>query len=83
MGKMPDRIGDYFRFYNTARPHQALGYRTPGDASTSIPFEELEKGVIESLTPGTIDTAGHYLNLAPLLSYNGDHLNVAYETSIS
>jgi hypothetical protein len=24
--------------------------------------------VIESLTTGTIDTAGHYLNLAPLLS---------------
>jgi putative transposase len=24
-------IGDYFQFYNTARPHQALGYRTPGD----------------------------------------------------
>jgi putative transposase len=22
-------IGDYFRFYNTERPHQALGYRTP------------------------------------------------------
>ncbi len=21
-------IGDYFRFYNTQRPHQALGYRT-------------------------------------------------------
>jgi putative transposase len=61
-------IGDYFRFYNNARPHQALGYRTPGDVFTSIPFEEPEKGVIESLTTGTIDTAGHYLNLAPLLS---------------
>ena len=61
-------IGDYFRFYNNARPHQALGYRTPGDVFTSIPFEEPEKGVIESLTPGAIDTAGHYLNLAPLLS---------------
>jgi len=22
-------IGDYFRFYNTERPHQALGYQTP------------------------------------------------------
>ena len=66
--RCPTRISDYFRFYNTARPHQALGYRTPGDVFTSIPFDEPEKGVIESLTPGTIDTAGHYLNLAPLLS---------------
>ena len=61
-------IGDYFRFYNTARPHQALCYRTPGDVFTSIPFEEPEKGVIESLTPGITNAAGHYLNLAPLLS---------------
>ena len=61
-------ISAYFRFYNMARPHQALGYRTPGDVFTSIPFEEPEKGVIESLTTSTIDAAGHYLKLAPLLS---------------
>jgi putative transposase len=61
-------IGDYFRFYNNARPHQALWYRTPGELFAPTPFEEPEKGVIESLTQGTIDTAGHYLNLAPLLS---------------
>ncbi len=24
-------IGAYFRFYNGERPHQALGYRTPGE----------------------------------------------------
>ena len=61
-------ISEYFRFYNNARPHQALGYRTPGDVFTFIPFEDTEKGVIESLTTSTIDTAGLYLNLAPLLS---------------
>jgi len=61
-------IGDYFKFYNTTRPHQALGYRTPGEVFNTTVFEEPEKGVIESLTTGTIDTAGHYLNLAPLLS---------------
>jgi putative transposase len=61
-------IGEYFRFHNTARPHQALGYRTPGEVFTSIPFEEPKKEVIESLTTDTIDTAGHYLNLAPCLS---------------
>ena len=22
-------LGDYFRFYNTERPHQSLGYQTP------------------------------------------------------
>jgi putative transposase len=61
-------IGDYFRFYNTERPHQALGYRTPTELYTTIPFEDTEGGVLESLTLGTIKTAGHYLNLAPLLS---------------
>jgi len=24
-------LGDYFHFYNTARPHQGLGYRTPAE----------------------------------------------------
>jgi putative transposase len=61
-------IGDYFRFYNTERPHQALGYRTPTELYTTVPFEDTEGGVLESLTLGTIKTAGHYLNLAPLLS---------------
>jgi putative transposase len=61
-------IGDYFRFYNTARPHQTLGYRTPGDVYTSIPFEEPENGVVESLTTSTTDAAGLYLSLVPLLS---------------
>jgi putative transposase len=61
-------ISDYFRFYNTARPHQALSYRKPWDVFTLTPFEDTEDGIIESLTPGTVDTAGHYLNLVPLLS---------------
>jgi hypothetical protein len=54
-------IGDYFSFYNMARPHQALGYRTPGDVFTSIPFEGYEKGVIESLTTSTTDMADSIL----------------------
>ncbi len=69
-------IGEYFRFYNAERPHQALGYRTPAEVFspstaegfTSIPFEVTEGGMIEFLTLGTVKTAGHYLNLAPLLS---------------
>jgi putative transposase len=24
-------LNDYFHFYNTARPHQSLGYRTPAE----------------------------------------------------
>jgi len=28
-------LGDYFRFYNAERPHQALGYRTPAEVFTS------------------------------------------------
>jgi putative transposase len=61
-------IGNYFRFYNTERPHQALGYRTPAEMYTTIPLEVTEGGMIESLALGTTKTAGHYLNLAPLLS---------------
>ncbi|GAJ11409.1 unnamed protein product, partial [marine sediment metagenome] len=30
-------LGNYFRFYNTERPHQALGYRTPAEVFTLIP----------------------------------------------
>jgi hypothetical protein len=61
-------IGNYFRFYNTERPHQALGYRTPSQVFTIIPLGVTEEGVIEFLTLGTLKTAGHYLNLTPLLS---------------
>ena len=30
-GKARRELGAYFRFYNDQRPHQALGYRTPGE----------------------------------------------------
>ena len=29
------QIGEYFRVYNTQRPHQALEYRTPAEVYTS------------------------------------------------
>lgn len=29
-------LGEYFRFYNTARPHQALGYRTPAEVHFGV-----------------------------------------------
>ena len=61
-------IGDYFRFYNTQRPHQALGYRTPAEVFTSIPMEVTQGGMVESLTSDTLRTAGPTLNIAPILS---------------
>ena len=61
-------IGDYFRFYNTERPHQALGYRTPAEVFTSIPVEATIRGMVESLTPDPLRIAGPNLNIAPILS---------------
>ena len=61
-------LGNYFRFYNTERPHQALGYRTPAEVFTSIPVEDNSKGMVESLTPDPLRIAGPNLNIAPILS---------------
>lgn len=33
-------LGEYFRFYNTARPHQALGYRTPAEVHFGVEGSE-------------------------------------------
>ena len=60
-------LGRYFRFYDTERPHQALGYRTPAEVFTS-PMESVCGGVIESLASSTPGTAEPDLNLAPILS---------------
>ena len=61
-------LGNYFRFYNTERPHQALGYRTPAEVFTSSLVAVLHGGMVESLTPGTRRTAAPTLNMAPILS---------------
>ncbi len=61
-------LGNYFRFYNTERPHQALGYRTPAEVFTSIPVEANSRGMVESLTPDPLRIAGPNLNIAPILS---------------
>jgi putative transposase len=72
------RIGlsNYFRFYNTERPHQSLGYWTPAEVFipsvvegfTSTPVEGTIRDMVESLTPDPLRTAGSNLNLAPILS---------------
>jgi putative transposase len=61
-------LGNYFCFYNTGRPHQALGYRTPAEVFTSIPVEATNGGMVESLTPYPPRIAGPTLNIAPILS---------------
>jgi putative transposase len=61
-------IGNYFRFYNTERPHQALGYRTPAEVFASTLVEATSTGMVESSTPDPVRIAGSTLNIAPILS---------------
>jgi putative transposase len=69
-------LGNYFRFYNTERPHQALGYRTPAEVFipsitegfTSTPVEATSTGMVESLTPDPLRIAVPTLNTAHILS---------------
>ena len=61
-------LGNYFRFYNTERPHQALGYRTPAEVYTAIQVEPTNGGMVESLAPDPLKIAGPNLNIAPILS---------------
>jgi putative transposase len=61
-------LSNYFNFYNTERPHQALGYRTPAEVFISIQVEAANIGVVESLTPDPLGIAGLDLNVAPILS---------------
>ncbi|MFC1937889.1 IS3 family transposase, partial [Chloroflexota bacterium] len=60
-------IGNYFRFYNTERPHQALGYRTPAEVFNAIPVEATSRSMVESLTPDPLRIAGPNLSIAPIL----------------
>ena len=61
-------LGNYFRFYNTERPHQALGYRTPAEVYSVIQVEPTNGGMVESLTSDPLGIAGPNLNSAPILS---------------
>lgn len=66
-------IDNYFRFYNTQRPHQALGYRTPAEVFNLKTAESIEEVKDKRWLPGRelVDfgnTAGPSLNLAPILS---------------
>jgi putative transposase len=61
-------IGAYFRFYNTERPHQSLGYRTPAEVFNSTLVESNQGRMVESLTTGPLRIAVPSLNIAPILS---------------
>ena len=61
-------IGNYFRFYNTERPHQALGYQTPAETFNTTPVEATTAGMVESLTSDPLRIAEPNLNLASILS---------------
>jgi len=61
-------LGNYFRFYNSERPHQTHGYRTPAEIFTSTPVEATSTGMVESLTPDPLRIAVPTLNTAPILS---------------
>ena len=60
-------LGDYFRFYNDLRPHQALGYRTPAE----VFHWEQDVGEEESNERrGSLGTGAVSLAGAPGLSLN-------------
>jgi len=61
-------IGKYLRFYNTERPHQALGYRTPAEEYHAGKMEKNKGDVLESGQPDRypnqlVRIAGYHLNL--------------------
>ena len=63
----------YFRFYNTERPHQALGYRTPAEVfnEDSAPSEDqsVDRNWSSSRALVTLgNPAGLSLNFGPILS---------------
>jgi putative transposase len=65
-------IGRYFSFYNSERPHQALGYKTPAEVWCSNSVETISCGVVQSWKPrhpiNPVGIAGPHLNFDHFLS---------------
>jgi len=61
-------IGKYIRFYNTERPHQSLGYKTPAEEYSAQTLEVVKEHMLQSDQSRTRTTfitriAGSHLNL--------------------
>ena len=72
-GEARRELGAYFRFYNDQRPHQALGYRTPGEVFSEATALREEESKTRRCSPGPVlvslaQVAGLSLNSAPILS---------------
>ncbi len=68
-----DGLEAYFHFYNTQRPHQTLGYRTPAEvfSGDSVQSDEQSKERRWSPSRALVNlgkTAGPSFNIAPILS---------------
>lgn len=66
-------LGGYFRFYNTERPHQSLGYLTPSVVFDSSQVEKTGGSLVQSVAPNSNTTiplriAGLSLDQDPILS---------------
>ena len=61
-------LGNYFRFYNTERPHQSHGYRTPAEVYYTTTVEATNGGMVKFLPSDPLRIAGPDLNIAPILS---------------
>ena len=55
-------LGNYFRFYNAERSHQAIGYKTPAEVYLNLSY------IVESRAFRPLYTAGLSLNSTTLLS---------------
>ena len=50
-GEARRELGAYFRFYNDQRPHQALGYRTPGEVFSEGRVPQNEESTVGRWSP--------------------------------
>ena len=72
-GEARRELGAYFRFYNDQRPHQALGYRTPGEVFSEGREPQNEESTVGRWSPEAdvvsyAGAAGPSLNSALILS---------------
>ena len=72
-GEARRELGAYFRFYNDQRPHQALGYRTPGEVFSEATALREEESTVGRWSPEAdvvsyVGAPGPSLNSATILS---------------